>query len=147
MLVFAVLLPEDQKDSGMAIVEDNNHQVPLGIIRFTEKRGPPRNSNHSSYQLLAKTGTRCLESYVDVTKCYARNHAFGFPWSNLLVGDTMIGLKSDVDDQLVIQLAFRTPVKVRDPTTGAEHAVYFLALSPLTLFFVWYIGLHFRFNR
>lgn len=111
MLLFAVLLPPRQRDWGMVVVADVAHQMPLGIIRYQEQRTPPA-VTRVPRGITSSAATK-VECYLDLLKCYARNEAFGFPWNNLLVDSDMIGLKSNVDDQLILQLAFRVPVKVR----------------------------------
>ena len=117
MLVFAVRLPPDQTGSGMVVVQDTAHQMPLGVLQYQERQrqvegvGSVPGSIHIPQHL---EGAQCLEKHLDVANCYALNEAFGFPWSNLLVDDNAIGLKSNVDDQLVLQLAFGVPVKVRN---------------------------------
>lgn len=53
-----------------------------------------------------------LTEKIDKPQCYARNEASGFPWSNLLIGDTRLGCKSDADEQLIIHVQFQEFVKV-----------------------------------
>lgn len=61
-----------------------------------------------------------LSTKIDASDCYARNEASGFPMSNLFIGDSRLGCKSDADEQLIIHIAFSEFVKVRD---GVESAV------------------------
>jgi hypothetical protein len=53
-----------------------------------------------------------LISNIDNSECYARNEAAGFPMTNLFIGDTRLGCKSDADEQLIIHVAFQEFVKV-----------------------------------
>ena len=54
-----------------------------------------------------------LSSKIDNSECFARNEAPGFPMSNLFIGDTRLGCKSDADEQLILHVAFQEFVKVR----------------------------------
>jgi len=49
---------------------------------------------------------------LDASECYARNEASGFPMTNLFIGDTRLGCKSDTDEQLILHVAFNEFVKV-----------------------------------
>jgi PITH domain len=53
-----------------------------------------------------------LISKIDKSDCYARNEAAGFPMTNLFIGDTRLGCKSDADEQLIIHVSFQEFVKV-----------------------------------
>ena len=53
-----------------------------------------------------------LKDTIEMACCYARNEASGFPMSNLFMGDSRLGCKSDTDEQLIIHLAFHDFVKV-----------------------------------
>lgn len=53
-----------------------------------------------------------LKDKIDKSQCYARNEDSRFPMSNLFIGDSRIGLKSDADEQLIIHIAFQEFVKV-----------------------------------
>jgi len=44
--------------------------------------------------------------------CYAKNVDNRFPMSNLFIGDTRLGCKSDADEQLILHVAFNEFVKV-----------------------------------
>ena len=50
---------------------------------------------------------------IDKASCYARTEAAGFPMSNLFIGDSQLGCKSDTDEQLILHIAFQEFVKVR----------------------------------
>jgi len=56
---------------------------------------------------------RDLGDKIDTAGCYARNEAKGFPMSNLFIGDSRLGCKSDADEQLILHIAFQEFVKVR----------------------------------
>lgn len=49
---------------------------------------------------------------IEKSECYARNENPRFPMTNLFIGDTRLGCKSDADEQLIIHIAFNTFVKV-----------------------------------
>ena len=41
-----------------------------------------------------------LSSMIEKSECYAKNEASGYPMSNLFIGDSRLGCKSDADEQL-----------------------------------------------
>ena len=53
-----------------------------------------------------------LSDKIDKSACYARNEASGFPMSNLFIGDSRLGCKSDADEQLILHIAFQEFVRV-----------------------------------
>jgi hypothetical protein len=53
-----------------------------------------------------------LTDSIEKSGCYARNEDPRFPMTNLFIGDTRLGCKSDADEQLIIHIAFNTFVKV-----------------------------------
>jgi len=53
-----------------------------------------------------------LSDKIDKSGCYARNEASGFPMTNLFIGDSRLGCKSDTDEQLILHIAFQEFVKV-----------------------------------
>jgi hypothetical protein len=53
-----------------------------------------------------------LRSKIDNSDSYARGEAAGFPMSNLFIGDSRLGCKSDTDEQLILHIAFQEFVKV-----------------------------------
>ena len=61
-----------------------------------------------------------LSSKIDNSECFARNEASGFPMSNLFIGDSRLGCKSDADEQLILHVAFQEFVKVRSIVTPGE---------------------------
>jgi hypothetical protein len=63
----------------------------------------------------SETGTMMdLGDLIDKTKCYARNEDSKFPMTNLFIGDSRLGCKSDADEQLILHIAFQEVVRVRD---------------------------------
>lgn len=54
------------------------------------------------------------KTHLDKSDCYARNEATAFPMTNLFIGDTRLGCKSDADEQLIIHISFNEFVKVSD---------------------------------
>ncbi len=72
-----------------------------------------------------------LSSKIDKSACYARNESSQYPWTNLLIGDTRLGCKSDADEQLILHIAFNEFVKVRTRSTifeGLEFLANFLTV-------------------
>jgi len=53
-----------------------------------------------------------LLDFVDKKGCYARNEDPRFPHSNLFVGDSRMGCKSDADEQLIIHIEFNQFIKL-----------------------------------
>jgi len=53
-----------------------------------------------------------LAEKLDKSECYARNESSQYPFTNLFMGDTRLGCKSDADEQLIIHVAFNEHVKV-----------------------------------
>ncbi|KAG7337252.1 PITH domain containing protein [Nitzschia inconspicua] len=54
-----------------------------------------------------------LSSKIETSECYARNQAPGFPMTNLFIGDSRLGCKSDTDEQLIIHISFQEFVKIK----------------------------------
>lgn len=54
-----------------------------------------------------------LGSFLDKPACYARNENRAYPWGNLFIGDSRLGLRSDTDEQLIIHLTFQEFVRVK----------------------------------
>ena len=54
-----------------------------------------------------------LSSKINKAECYYRNECAQYPMSNLFLGDSRLGCKSDADEQLIIHIAFQEFVKVR----------------------------------
>ena len=55
-----------------------------------------------------------LVGNIDKSDCYARNEASSFPMTNLFIGDTRLGCKSDADEQLIMHISFQEFVKVSE---------------------------------
>lgn len=53
-----------------------------------------------------------LSDKLEKSACYARNEHSGFPWTNLMIGDTRLGCKSDADEQLILHFEFSEFVKI-----------------------------------
>jgi len=53
-----------------------------------------------------------LVSKLDSSACYARGVHDSFPMTNLFIGDSRLGCKSDADEQLILHIAFQEFVKV-----------------------------------
>jgi hypothetical protein len=54
-----------------------------------------------------------LSGTIDKSDCYARNEAPGYPMSNLFIGDSRLGCKSDTDEQLILHISFQEFVKIK----------------------------------
>jgi len=54
-----------------------------------------------------------LGDLLNKTECYARNENGAFPWTNLFIGDTRIGCRSDADEQIILHFEFKEFVKLR----------------------------------
>lgn len=66
------------------------------------------------------------KTHLDKSDCYARNEAKAFPMTNLFIGDTRLGCKSDADEQLIIHISFNEFVKVH----SIKMTEYNLGLNP-----------------
>lgn len=53
-----------------------------------------------------------LRDKIDKSECYARNVSSAFPMTNLFIGDSRLGCKSDADEQLILHIGFSEFVKV-----------------------------------
>ena len=53
-----------------------------------------------------------LSPLIEKSECYAKNAAAAFPMTNLFIGDTRLGCKSDADEQLILHVGFQEFVKV-----------------------------------
>jgi hypothetical protein len=70
--------------------------------------------NATSATTIPDTGKMVdLSDKIDKSECYARNESAQFPMTNLFIGDSTLGCKSDADEQLIIHVAFSEFVKVR----------------------------------
>ncbi|KAL9184444.1 hypothetical protein ACHAXT_002530 [Thalassiosira profunda] len=63
----------------------------------------------------AEDGTKLIDlsEKLDKSACYARNENAAYPWSNLFIGDSRLGMQSDTDEQLIIHLSFQEFMKVK----------------------------------
>ena len=79
----------------------------------------------------AEDGTKLIDlsTMLDKTACYARNENSGYPWGNLFIGDSRLGMQSDADEQLIIHLSFQEFVKVRCTILCMAHNLIFVALD------------------
>ena len=50
---------------------------------------------------------------IATNECYAKNVDARFPMTNLFIGDSRLGCKSDADEQLILHISFQEFVKVR----------------------------------
>lgn len=53
-----------------------------------------------------------LMDKINKVECYARNESSQYPMTNLFIGDSRLGCKSDADEQIIIHIAFNEFVKV-----------------------------------
>jgi len=53
-----------------------------------------------------------MSDKIEKSSCYARNVASGYPMTNLFIGDSRLGCKSDADEQLIIHIEFQEFVKM-----------------------------------
>ena len=73
---------------------------------------------------------------IDSKACYARNESKSFPMSNLFIGDSRLGCKSDADEQIILHVEFSEFVKVRCFVerflSSLLFCMYLLSFSPLS---------------
>ena len=50
---------------------------------------------------------------LETQSCYAKNVDTRFPMTNLFLGDSRLGCKSDADEQLILHISFQEFVKVK----------------------------------
>jgi hypothetical protein len=62
-----------------------------------------------------------LNQYLTKSACYCLNEDSRHPHSNLFVGDHTLPLKSDADEQLLLQLSFQQTVIVRKLQIGIPN--------------------------
>jgi hypothetical protein len=63
---------------------------------------------------------------LDKAGCYARNESSAYPMTNLFIGDSRLGCKSDADEQLILHVAFNEVVKVQ----SIQLTAFNLGLEP-----------------
>jgi PITH domain len=71
-----------------------------------------------------------LRDKIEKASCYARNEAFAFPMTNLFIGDSSLGCKSDADEQLILHIAFQEFVKVCLMQQLESHIMRFFTSRP-----------------
>jgi hypothetical protein len=54
-----------------------------------------------------------LISKLDKPNSHAKNVASGFPMTNLFIGDSRLGCKSDTDEQLILHVEFQEFVRIK----------------------------------
>jgi PITH domain len=54
-----------------------------------------------------------LSDQIEKSDCYARNQAPGFTMTNLFIGDSRLGCKSDADEQLILHISFKDFVRIK----------------------------------
>ena len=69
-----------------------------------------------------------LSDKIDKSQCYALNESAQFPMTNLFMGDSRLGCKSDADEQLIIHVAFHEFVKV-------SGLMIYMVFTSLVLYF------------
>jgi hypothetical protein len=79
--------------------------MPAGLGGMPGGAGPPEEKDDGKMMDLSGT--------IDKSDCYARNQAPGFPMTNLFIGDSRLGCKSDTDEQLIIHISFQEFVKIK----------------------------------
>lgn len=85
----------------------------------------------------AEDGTQLMDlsEKLDKTACYARNENASYPWGNLFIGDSRLGLQSDADEQLIVHISFQEFVRVHGPFH--DDIILVLFASFLTLSIHW----------
>jgi PITH domain len=68
---------------------------------------PEANNNNDTGKLVD------LSPKIASQECWAKNVDTRFPMTNLFIGDTRLGCKSDADEQLILHVSFQEFVKVR----------------------------------
>ena len=71
---------------------------------------------------------------ISASECYARNESKSFPMSNLFIGDSRLGCKSDADEQIILHVAFNEFVKVGSCCAQQRVINAELCLVKVTLF-------------
>lgn len=70
--------------------------------------GPPAVDETTTINLCTADGI------IDKSRSYCRNENSGYPYTNLFIGDSRLGLRSDADEQLILHVAFNEFVKIKD---------------------------------
>ena len=88
-------------------------KLSTNIMELFPNAGRGTSSNDDTIATASASGQMVdLRDKIDKSNCYARNEAKGYPMSNLFIGDSRLGCKSDVDEQLILHIAFQEFVKV-----------------------------------
>ena len=66
-----------------------------------------------------------LGDKLDKSACYARNENSSYPWTNLFIGDSRLGMQSDADEQLIIHLTFQEFMRVRNVIVFCMHNIMY----------------------
>lgn len=66
--------------------------------------------------------SQCLNDQLQKTGCYCLNQAPSNTYENLFMGDHTLALKSDTDEQLIIQLSFQQTVKLTEISLGLPNS-------------------------
>ena len=110
---------------------DHDHIVPSHSSMFPGLAAPPTAGapDAEAAPAPAEDGISLIDlsEKLDKSACYARNENAGYPWGNLFIGDSRLGMKSDADEQLIIHLSFQEFVRV------CEEVVPMLLFRPQPL--------------
>lgn len=74
-----------------------------------------------------------LSTKMEKSDCYAMNEDSRFPMTNLFIGDSRLGCKSDADEQLIIHISFQETVKVHSIKFGEFNGGVDPELNPTTV--------------
>ena len=90
----------------------NQNQMFPGLGGATPTAGGPAAAEQASAP--AEDGTKLIDlsEKLDKSSCYARNENSAYPWGNLFIGDSRLGMQSDADEQLIIHLSFQEFMRV-----------------------------------
>lgn len=61
---------------------------------------------------------------IETSSCYARNESKSFPMTNLFIGDSRLGCRSDTDEQIILHVEFSEFVKVRSLVARGDPPVF-----------------------
>eukprot|EP00934_Nitzschia_sp_Nitz4_P000067 Nitzschia sp. Nitz4//scaffold38_size140716//41140//46477//NITZ4_003135-RA/size140716-augustus-gene-0.121-mRNA-1//1//CDS//3329550042//67//frame0 len=81
--------------------------VPAGLGGMPEAGATAADASSDPSKLIDLSGS------IDKPHCYARNADSRFPMTNLFIGDSRLGCKSDADEQIIIHIAFHEFVNVK----------------------------------
>lgn len=86
---------------------------------FPNQQLDSNNNDTAATSNSSTTDRMDLTEIIDNSSCYARNVSNAHPLSNLFIGDSTLGCKSDSDEQLIIHIAFKEFVKVNTCTLSS----------------------------